>query len=153
MKTLYALVPLVLVAGCGRAPEAPSTVTVADAWCRAAPVGAMAGGCYVTLTASADDRLIAVETTAADRAEIHTMEVTGGVMRMRQLKDGLVLPAGEAVSLAPGGEHLMIIRPKQTLAAGGTLPLTLRFRKAPAQSLDAAIRTPDAAMARGGGHR
>ncbi|MDP3854908.1 copper chaperone PCu(A)C [Phenylobacterium sp.] len=153
MKTLYALLPLVLVAACGRAPEAPSTVTVADAWCRAAPVGAMAGGCYVTLTASADDRLVAVETTAADHAEIHTMDVTGEVMRMRQLKDGLALPAGDAVSLAPGGEHLMIIRPKQTLAAGETLPLTLRFQKAPPRSLAAPIRTPDAAMAHGGDHR
>ena len=50
------------------AAPAPKVV-VADAWCRPAPTGALAGGCYVTLTASVDDRLVAVETTAADRGE------------------------------------------------------------------------------------
>jgi copper(I)-binding protein len=139
MKALVALMPLVLVAACSKAPQTASTVTVADAWCRAAPTGAPTGGCYVTLTASTDDKLVTVETTAAERAEIHSMDMTDGVMRMRKL-DELALPAGQAVMLSPGAEHLMIIAPKATLAEGGVVPLTFKFAKAPAQSIDAPIR-------------
>lgn len=144
MKALFALIPLALVAACERAPKPDPTVTVADAWCRAAPAGALTGGCYVTLTANADDRLVAVETTAADRAEIHSMDMTDGVMRMRKL-EGFDLPAGKAVMLSPGAEHLMIIAPKATLAAGGVVPLTFKFGKAPAQSIEAPIRAPNSA--------
>jgi copper(I)-binding protein len=139
MKALFALIPLALIAACDRTPPAPPTVTIADAWCRAAPAGAPTGGCYVTLTASADDKLVSVETTAADRAEVHSMDMTDGVMRMRKL-DGVDLPAGKAVMLSPGAEHLMIIAPKATLAEGGVVPLTFKFGKAPAQSVEAPIR-------------
>lgn len=139
MKALFALIPLALTTACDRTPPAAPTVTLADAWCRAAPAGAPTGGCYVTLTASADDRLVAVETTAAERAEVHSMDMTDGVMRMRKL-DGVDLPAGKAVMLSPGAEHLMIIAPKATLAEGGVVPLTFKFGKAPAQSVEAPIR-------------
>ncbi len=138
----FALLPLafaVLASPAQAAPPAPK-VTVADAWCRAAPAGAMAGGCYVTLTAGADDRLVAVETPAAKRGEIHTMSMDGGVMRMRKLADGLALPAGKAVALKPGAEHLMIIGPKIALTAGAKIPLTLKFAKAPPVTVQAPVR-------------
>ena len=139
MKALFALIPLVLIAACDRAPQAAPSVAITDVWCRAAPEGAPTGGCYATLTASADDQLVSVETTAAERAEIHSMDMEGGVMRMRKL-DGLALPAGDAVKLAPGGEHLMLIGPTQPLAAGTEAALTFKFGKAPAQSVRAPIR-------------
>ncbi|OYX35812.1 MAG: hypothetical protein B7Y99_02765 [Caulobacterales bacterium 32-69-10] len=132
---------------------ASSPVEVRDAWCRAAPVGALAGGCFVTLTARADDRLVAVETPAADHGEIHTMSMTDGVMRMRRLIDGLDLPAGKAVALRPGAEHLMIIGPKAPLAAGGTVRLTLRFAKAPPAVVTAPVRSaPTPGAMSGMGH-
>lgn len=123
---------------------AAPAVKATDVWCRAAPPGAPAGGCYLTLTAPADDRLIAVQTPAADHGEIHTMDMTGGVMRMRQLPDGIALPAGQPVELKPGARHLMIIKPKATLAAGGVVPLTLRFSKAPPLTLNAPVRAAPA---------
>lgn len=147
MKPRFALLALTLAAGCAPATQAPAAVAVTGAWCRAAPVGALTGGCYLTLTATADDRLVSVATPAARRAEIHSMDMTGGVMRMRQVKDGLALPAGKAVSLKPGAEHVMIIGPKQTLAAGGTVPLTLTFKKAPPQKISAPVRDAPASAA------
>jgi len=145
MKSQFALFALTLAAGCAPAAEAPAAVAVTGAWCRAAPVGALSGGCYLTLTASVDDHLLSVATPAAKRAEIHTMSMTGGIMRMRQLKEGLALPAAKAVALKPGAEHLMIIAPNQLLVAGGIVPLTLTFKKAPPQTIKAPIR--DAAAA------
>ena len=128
----------------GPAFAAPSTVKVTEVWCRAAPTGAQAGACYATLTAIADDHLVAVETPAAARGEIHTMSLDGGVMRMRKLADGLALPAGKAVTLKPGAEHFMIIGPKQPLAAGRTIPLTLRFAKARPLTLQVPVKTAPA---------
>lgn len=139
-----------LALACAALPAAagPAVVKAGDAWCRAAPAGAPSGGCYLTLTAPSDDRLVGVETAAADHAEIHTMSMDGGIMRMRPLKDGIALPAGKPVALKPGAEHLMIIGPKRTLAAGGQLAMTLRFAKAPPLTLNVPIRTPPAP----GGH-
>jgi len=142
MKPVLALLPLALLLACSPKPETPATVAVTDAWCRPTPAGALAAACYLTLTASADDRLAGVETPLADRGEIHTMDMTGGVMRMRRLDDGLALPKSKPVALKPGAEHVMLIAPKQQLAEGGSVPLTLKFAKAPAQTVTASIRLP-----------
>ena len=123
------------------AAAAPKVVA-ADAWCRPAPSGALSGGCYVTLTAQADDRLVAVETTAADHGEIHTMSMDGGVMRMRKLTEGLALPAGKTVTLKPGADHIMVIAPKIALKEGVQVPLTLRFQNAAPVKVTAVVRTP-----------
>ena len=56
------------------------------------------------------------------------MSMDNQIMRMRALPDGLALPAGQAVPLAPGGHHLMLMRPRQALPAGSTVPMTLTFR-------------------------
>lgn len=146
MKRLSALILVLLAGACAR-ETGPATVQVADAWCRAAPASAPAAGCYLTLTASGRDRLVAVETPAAREGQIHSMSVDGGVMRMRQLEDGLALPKGVPVALKPGGLHLMIIGPKAELKAGGAIPLILRFEKAPAVSIEAPIRARAAAPA------
>jgi copper(I)-binding protein len=140
-KSLARLAALGAVALALPAAAGPAPVKVTGAWCRAAPTGALAGGCYVTLTAPADDRLVAVETTAADHGEIHTMSMEGGVMRMRRLADGIALPAGKAVSLKPGAEHVMIIGPKVALTPGASVPLVLKFRSAPSVRVIAPVRT------------
>ncbi len=144
MKTLF--LPILAVGALASAAQAApparvaSKVAVDGAWCRAAPKGAPAGGCYLTLTASAADQLVSVETPAAARAEIHTMSMDGGVMRMRKLSEGLALPAGQAVALKPGAEHLMVIGPKIDLVAGASVPLTLRFKFAPPVAINAPVK-------------
>jgi copper(I)-binding protein len=142
MKTLT-LIAASVAALASAAQAAPAAKVVAtDAWCRPTVAGAMAAGCYVTLTAKGDDRLIAVETTAADHGEIHTMSMDGGVMRMRKLPDGLALPAGKAVALKPGADHIMLIAPKTALKEGGKAPLTLKFKSGASVTIDAVVKTP-----------
>lgn len=141
MKPFLAVFTVAALALPSLANAASPAVKVTGAWCRAAPKGALAGGCYLTLTAGADDRLVAVETPAAGRAEIHTMSMDGGVMRMRQLADGVVLPAGKPVALKPGGEHLMLIGPKIALTPGARVVLTLRFKTAAPLTVSAPVKT------------
>lgn len=127
------------------APLAPATaagpaVQATDAWCRATPTGALAGGCFVTLTAARADRLVAVSSPASNHGEIHTMEVVDGVMRMRQLADGIELPAGQPVALRPGARHLMLIGLKGPLQAGDHVALTLRFQSGGQMTVQAEVR-------------
>jgi periplasmic copper chaperone A len=141
MKPILLIAPFVLLTACGARPAAEPSVTVTDPWCRPAAAGAGAMGCYVTLQAATDDRLVSVATPAAARGEIHTMSMDDGVMRMRQLPDGLALPAGESVALKPGAEHLMLMGPTGAFDEGGEVSLTLTFEHAPAQTVTAQIRS------------
>ena len=142
MKTLT-LIAVSTVALATSAHAAPAAkVAATDAWCRPTVAGALAAGCYVTLTAKAEDRLVSVESPAAARGEIHTMSMDGGVMRMRQLTDGLALPAGKAVALKPGADHIMLIGPKAQLKEGAKVPMTLKFKSAPPVTVEAVVKTP-----------
>ena len=145
---LSALAALALAA-CGRPAEKPAetaalpgTVTVADAWCRPTPNGAKVGGCYVTLTAGSDDRLLSVSTALADSAQIHEMKTENGVMSMGDLPNGLPLPAGQKVELKPGGTHIMLMGLRDPLVDGGVASFTLTFEKAPAIGVHAAVKQP-----------
>ncbi|MGA7003158.1 MAG: copper chaperone PCu(A)C, partial [Pseudolabrys sp.] len=49
---------------------------------------------------------------------------------MRPVKDGLSIPAGQSVTLAPGGYHLMMTDLKGPLKKGDKLVVALVFEKA-----------------------
>lgn len=108
----------------------PGTVQALDAWARPTVAGQPVGGAYLRLqnTGGAADRLLGASTSVAERVELHSMQMSGDVMRMRQV-DAIELPAGATVDLAPGGLHLMLMGLKAPLRAGERLPLVLRFEK------------------------
>lgn len=56
--------------------------------------------------------------------------MVGDVMKMRQLKDGIPVPAGATVELKPGGLHLMFMDVKELLVEGGRVSVKLTFEKA-----------------------
>nr|WP_298123518.1 copper chaperone PCu(A)C [uncultured Pseudoxanthomonas sp.] len=107
-------------------------ISVASPWLRETPPGAPVAGGFLTLQnpSSEDDRLLAVESALAQRVEIHAMRDEGGVARMRELADGLLLPGGAMVELQPGGHHLMFIQPQRPLQAGEHVDATLVFERA-----------------------
>jgi copper(I)-binding protein len=116
-----------------------ASVKVTDAWARATPGGAQTGAVYMTVETAGDDRLVAVSTPAAKEAQLHQMTMDNGVMKMRQV-EGVDLPAGKAVTLKPGGYHIMLLGLVEPLREGQTFPLTLGFAKAGPQSITAAVR-------------
>jgi len=101
-------------------------------WTRATPPTAQAGGGFLVLTntGTTPDRLVAVKSPAADKAEIHEMKMDGNVMRMRELDKGLEIPPGATVELKPGGFHIMFMGLKAPFAKDTKVPLTLVFEKA-----------------------
>lgn len=117
-------------------------VQVAGALCRPTPNGRQSTGCYLTLTAPADDRLTSVSSPVAGRVEIHEMRMESNMMMMRELKEGLALPAGQAVELKPGGNHIMLLAVTDPLKAGDTVALTLNFATAAAVEITAPVAQP-----------
>jgi len=95
------------------------------------PNAPVAGG-FLTIenTGTEPDRLISATSDIANDTQIHEMAMEGDVMKMRQLVDGLEIPAGETVVLAPGGFHIMFMGLNQTLVEGETVVVTLTFEKA-----------------------
>ncbi|MEI2299861.1 copper chaperone PCu(A)C [Ensifer sp. MJa1] len=94
--------------------------------------GAKVGGGFLTIKngGAAEDRLVAVESPAAARVEIHEMKMENDVMKMRKLDDGIALPAGKTVELKAGGLHLMFMDVKAPFKEGDAVPVTLTFEKA-----------------------
>jgi uncharacterized protein YcnI/copper(I)-binding protein len=105
------------------------TLAIEGAWTRATAQGAKVGAGYLTIrnTGRAADTLVAVETPAAARGEIHDMTMTDGVMRMRRL-EALEIPAGGSVELKPGGKHLMLMELKAPLSEGTEVTVKLTFK-------------------------
>ncbi|WP_448664111.1 copper chaperone PCu(A)C [Sphingomonas sp. CJ20] len=131
MKHLL-LVPLALLLAAAPAQEQAGSITIRQPWTRQTAPGQSVGGGFMTIanTAKRPDQLLGGSSPVAQRVEIHTMSLEGGVMRMRALPDGLAIPPHGSVSLAPGGYHIMLIGLKRPLALRGRVPLTLRFRHA-----------------------
>jgi copper(I)-binding protein len=107
----------------------PAQLEIKNAWARATAGTADTGVAYVTIQSPTADRVVSLSTPVAKKAELHTMSMEGMVMKMRPL-DGLDIPASEAVTLKPGGDHVMLMGLNQPLRAGQTFPLTLDFEKA-----------------------
>ncbi|MGE0312406.1 MAG: copper chaperone PCu(A)C [Lautropia sp.] len=104
-------------------------VGVEDAWVRATVAQQRASGAFMKLTAPASMKLVGARSPAAGIVEIHEMAMSGDMMKMRAVK-AIELPAGKAVSLEPGGYHVMLIDLKKQIAAGDPVPITLVFEDA-----------------------
>ena len=116
---------LVLLAALAASP-AMAQVNIENAWARATPPGAKVAAGYMMIR-SAGDRLIAVNSSAAERVEMHVTERDGDVARMKQVKAYDVQGAFE---LKPGGAHLMFVNIKAPFKEGEKIPVVLRFEKA-----------------------
>jgi len=140
-KSLLAFAVSLLLASV--VPWAPSAaqnkaVEVDNAWARATPGKAETGAAYVTLKAASADRLIGAATPVAKKAELHTMTMEDGVMKMRPLT-GIDLPAGQAVTLKPGAMHIMLLGLTAPLHAGQSFPVTLQFEKAGTETVNVSV--------------
>ena len=102
--------------------------TVAPATLPNSPVAG--GSLEVTNAGETDDTLICASSTIAGDTQIHGMAMEGDVMRMRELPDGLIISAGESITLQPGGFHLMFTNLNQPLVEGEAVSVTLTFERA-----------------------
>jgi copper(I)-binding protein len=147
---------------------APPTaeVEVTDAWARTSPAVATAGAVYMTITNTGElaDVLVgaAVAPSVARTVELHetvegqgddsmstttamggdmttTTGMGGGMMTMQPV-DEIPVPAGETVTLEPGGYHVMLLELAEPLEVGTTITVTLTFEQSGPVEVTADVR-------------
>jgi copper(I)-binding protein len=107
---------------------AQSAIQVSDAYAHP-PIGAgKVAVAFMTLsnTADTDYRLLGATSDAFGRIELHTHLNEDGIMKMRKVDD-IALPAGEKVSLKPGG----LFDATSEMAVGDTLEVVFSVQGAP----------------------
>ena len=157
MKIKAGLCLALLVAiGCAKAdrPGDGGGIEVTQAWSRETPPNAPVAAGFVTIrnAGKTEDRLVSVKSQAAGRVEIHEVRDEQGVARMREMPNGVPLPAGATVELKPGGYHLMFIGPVQRFQAGDAIAATLVFEKAGEMPVEFEVRGVGAARKQDEGH-
>ncbi|MGE4371437.1 MAG: copper chaperone PCu(A)C [Xanthobacter sp.] len=107
-------------------------LTITAPWSRATPGGAKVAAGYMQITnhGKSADWLTGGTFSRAARVEIHEMAMKDGIMTMRPLKDGLEIPPGKTVTLAPGGYHIMFMGLQTPLKEGEDVTGMLDFKNA-----------------------
>ena len=141
-RKLLAAAVCVIIAGAALAQT--GQLEVSNAWARATPAKAETGIAYLTIRSPTADRLVSVSSPVAKKVELNTMEMSGVVMKMRPLAS-LDIPAGQPVTLKPGGDHVMLTGLNGPLRDGQSFPLTLTFEKAGTREVAVAVEKPGAA--------
>jgi copper(I)-binding protein len=110
-------------------------------WSRATPKGAPVAGGYmkITNTGTAPDRLVGGSTEAAKRFEIHEMSTDGGVMRMRELPNGVEILPGKTIELKPGSSHIMMMNLAKPFVKGERVKASLTFERAGTVPIEFAV--------------
>ena len=124
--------------GCSKQP---ASLNAEQAWIPLAPPTARVMGGFVQLNNPEDRDWTLVDVVAEDfgSAEIHSMEMQDGMMRMRRL-DALTVPAGGQIQLRRGGHHLMLFDPAKTWTADANTLITLRFSNSTGETRELALR-------------
>jgi periplasmic copper chaperone A len=109
------------------------SLSIMQPWARATPKGAETAAAYLAVknNGTTPDRLVSVTLSdVAATAQIHEMSMDNGVMKMREIPDGLEIKPGDTVTLQPSGFHVMLMGLKAPLKKGQTVSGTLTFEKA-----------------------
>ena len=103
------------------------TVQVTDGWVHAVPPFQRVAGGHLTLKSETDDVLTGITINSGG---IATLRKAGGG------SGGVKLPAGKAVTLAPGGNAIDLVGDDAPLIPGSRVGMTLHFAHAPPETVE-----------------
>nr|WP_221417505.1 copper chaperone PCu(A)C [Microbacterium marinum] len=107
---------------------AGDSVSMTDSWVKAADSGMSAAFGELTNDSNTDVTVVSATTEVSSMLELHeTVENENGEMVMRQIEGGFTIPAGDTLSLEPGGNHIMMMDLPAPLAAGEEATFILTF--------------------------
>ncbi|MGC9385616.1 MAG: copper chaperone PCu(A)C [Hydrogenovibrio sp.] len=120
------------------AASVADAVEVENPYVRMVPPGAAATAAFMVLknTSNQDHALVSAKAYINKVTELHTHIHDNGVMRMRQVKQ-IDLPAGKAVSLQPGGLHIMLINLTEPVKEGEEIKIDLTFDDGSTKTIEA----------------
>jgi copper(I)-binding protein len=111
---------------------AAPAIDISRVMARASAPGQPSAAVYLTIknNGAIADKLLRITTPVAASAELHTMSMTGNVMKMREVTE-VTIAADSTLTMAPGGGyHVMLTGLKQPLVEGQPVALRLTFDKA-----------------------
>lgn len=113
-------------------------------WAKATLPNQPVGGGFMEITnnGSEADRLVSGSADFAGEVQIHEMSMDNGVMKMRQLADGIEIAPGQTVRLEPGGLHIMFMKLAEPLKEGEMKEATLTFEHAGDVTVEFAVQFP-----------
>jgi periplasmic copper chaperone A len=125
-------------------------VVIRNGWVQETPASQTITAAYMVIEnhGDADITLKAASSPVAQVIELHKMELTDGMMKMRKI-DSIDIPAGGVVELKPGGYHLMVIGLNHQLKEGETVSLTLQFSNDMRKSIKVPVEPRSAMMKEG----
>jgi hypothetical protein len=139
-KVLVALGALTLVSatltGCSMEPsgsvDGHDEIHFSDGWVRVSEYsdheGGMTGAFAKIENHTANDvTLVGGSAEIAGMVEVHEVVMIDKEMKMQQKEGGIVIKAGETVTLEPGGLHVMLMGLKKPILEGDEITLTLDF--------------------------
>jgi len=137
LALLFAASPLVRAGDC--------VPVVESAWIRQPPMAMpmMAGFAEIRNPCGADVSIVGADSGAFASVELHETRQVDGVSRMRHVAS-LPVPANDKVLLAPGGLHLMLMRPVAPVEVGQTIAVEFRLADGRTLQADFEVRKPGA---------
>jgi len=116
-------------------------ITIDHPWSRATVAAVPTGAVYFVVHNSGQtaDRLISVSSPVAERAELHTHEHEGDMVKMRKI-EAIDLAPASTVKLEPGGLHVMLMKLKAPLVKGEHFALDLKFERAGSITVQVAVQ-------------
>ncbi|MBB04654.1 MAG: copper-binding protein [Pseudooceanicola sp.] len=123
---------------------AMADIVVVDAYALSSGQMARSGAAFMVLqnTGAEEDRLIDVLSSAAKMVALHThVQSDDGVMSMREVEQGIVVPAEGRAELARGGDHVMFMGLTAPFEEGATIEATLVFEVAGEVPVELPVRS------------
>jgi hypothetical protein len=99
----------------------------------------LAGYLVIKNTGSADDQLLSASADFAGMVMLHKSVIGSNNVATMQEVQSIDIPAGQTVTLQPGGFHIMFMNLKTTPQVGNKITLTLVFQKAGTISVQADV--------------
>jgi periplasmic copper chaperone A len=140
-RCLFSLIAVLAIGHAAAQEYRAGSLRIADAHARPTVPGQTSGAVYFSLdnTGKSGDKLLAISSPAAQSTELHSMQMDGNIMRMREVGELELKPAAH-IAMQPGdGYHVMLIGLKQPLTPGEKIPLSLRFEKAGKVAIEATV--------------
>lgn len=119
-------------------------VDVENAFVQLAPPGATVNSAYMEIhnPQLRAQTIVGVSADCCAMAMLHQTRQYGDKVSMEHL-DLLIVPAQASVQLAPGGLHIMLMKPAQNLTTGSKVKLTFSFDDGATQDIDLSVKKND----------
>jgi periplasmic copper chaperone A len=101
------------------------------------PSGAKTGAAYMEIVNNGKEsvEIKALSTAAAETVEVHTMTMTGDIMRMRPVALPITIAPGETLKLVKD-RHIMLIGLKKPLVEEDMVPFKIEFANGKTMEFD-----------------